>query len=63
MNDYKRSCIVKFVNRNCRKSSCFICKEGDKYSDYRKCPYFELKQLSRTKTIENSDIPLDLLER
>ncbi len=52
--------VAQFVNRNCMRSSCLICKTADLYGNYEQCPYFELKQLSRDRKITADDVPDNL---
>lgn len=39
--------IARMVNKNCRRASCFVCGEADKYENYEDCPYIGLKQITR----------------
>ena len=52
--------VAQFVNQNCMRASCLICKTGDLYDNYMQCPYFELKQLSRDRKITAEDVPDNL---
>lgn len=48
--------IANYVNRNCQRASCFVCKEADKYENYTQCPYLQLKQLARERRVTTKDI-------
>lgn len=52
--------IVKFINTNCVKASCLVCKTADKHGGYNNCPYLDLKQRARDNPLKVSDIPDDM---
>lgn len=54
--------IARMVNKNCRRASCFVCREADKYENYRDCPYIGLKQITREREVKAEDISDKLLK-
>ena len=48
--------ILKFVNDNCVKSSCLMCKNADKCGGYQKCPLLQLKQKAIKRRITVKDV-------
>lgn len=54
--------IAKAVNRNCVNASCLMCREADRYGDYKKCPFLALKQIARERKVVADDVPDSLIE-
>lgn len=54
--------IAKRVNENCAKSSCFVCREADKYENYEDCPYLKLKLIARERKVLPEDVSDELAE-
>ena len=52
-----KAAIADFVNRNCQKASCLMCKEADKYKTYNDCPLLALKQIGRERKLQPQDVP------
>lgn len=46
-----KEAAAEFANKNCVRSNCFMCREGDKYETYRKCPFLPLKLIARERTV------------
>lgn len=38
-----KEAAAEFANKNCVRSNCFMCREGDKYETYRKCLFFAVE--------------------
>lgn len=53
--------IAQRVNKNCTRSSCFVCAEADKYPSYTDCPYLPLKLIARDRPITADDVPDELV--
>ena len=54
--------IVKFVNRNCRLTNCFLCPMDEIYHSYKNCPYLRLKQIARERKIIIDDVKANYKE-
>lgn len=54
--------IARMVNKNCRRASCFVCGEADKYENYEDCPYIGLKQITREREVKAEDILDELVK-
>lgn len=52
-----KEAAAEFANKNCTKSNCFMCKEGDKYETYRHCPFLPLKLIARERKVTPEDVP------
>lgn len=52
-----KEATAEFANKNCTKSNCFMCKEGDKYETYRHCPFLPLKLIARERKVTPEDVP------
>lgn len=52
-----KEAAAEFANKNCVRSNCFMCREGDKYETYRKCPFLPLKLIARERTVTEEDVP------
>lgn len=55
--------VVNFVNRNCTRSACLMCNEGDKYESYEDCPFLSLKQITRDRNITINDVSDELVQK
>ena len=42
MKEERKEEIANFINRNCRKSACLMCRQADLYKKYTDCPYLKL---------------------
>lgn len=51
-----KEAAAEFANKNCVRSNCFMCREGDKYETYRKCPFLPLKLIVRERTVTEEDV-------